>query len=358
MFESIPDLSDNTRAVFDEMLRMNINKEYKLVWWVQNEKVTLPRIKGVKYVSARQRLLFWYYRQTSVCLICCNRFLKASRKGQFSIYLSHGITIKSVRSYYNVPDEIDYLAVASPSVVDLQSHEFNFDKTRAVPLGFPRNDVFADTPIDIKRILDTTCEKVIVWYPTFRQHKNGMIAGGDSMPIIHDIEMARRLNDVAKKHKVLIVFKPHFIQDLSYIEDLRLSNILFIKDDFFVTHNVSSYGFVGACNALISDYSSIYFDYTLCDKPIGVIWEDIEEYKRSPGLIANYEHYLRGAEKLYTFDDLKDFVIRISRGEDVLKQERREVMNEVNISTDGKNSARVINFIFDKIDELNRKDVV
>ena len=136
-----------------------------------------------------------------------------------------------------------------------------------------------------------------------------------------------------------------------------LSNILFIKDDFFVKHSVSSYSFVGACDALISDYSSIYFDFTLCDKPVGVIWEDIEEYKRSPGLVDNYEHYLRGAEKIYTFDDLKDFVIRVSCGEDVLRQERREVMNEVNISTDGKNSARVVDFILEKISEIKRKDV-
>ena len=32
VFESKPDISDNTKAVFDEMLRRKLNKRYKLVW--------------------------------------------------------------------------------------------------------------------------------------------------------------------------------------------------------------------------------------------------------------------------------------------------------------------------------------
>ena len=31
IFESVPDLSDNTKAVFDEMLRRKLNKKYKLI---------------------------------------------------------------------------------------------------------------------------------------------------------------------------------------------------------------------------------------------------------------------------------------------------------------------------------------
>jgi CDP-glycerol glycerophosphotransferase (TagB/SpsB family) len=281
--------------------------------------------------------------------------LSAQRKGQFSVYLSHGTTLKSLRNYYTIPNSIDYFLVTSENVVDLQAYEFNFDKTRIVPLGFPRNDVFSQIPIDIRPFLNTSCKKVIVWYPTYRQHKNGaVIAGGDSLPIIHNVEKAKSLNDVAKENDVLIVLKPHFAQDLSYVKDLGLSNIKFIGDDFFNDHGINSYCFVNGCDALITDYSSIYYDFTLCNKPVAVIWEDIEEYKKTPGLINDYEHYLRGAEKLFSLEDLQEFVIRVSKGEDALNKERNEVMKEVNISTDGKNSERVVTFIMNKIESLRK----
>ena len=148
---------------------------------------------------------------------------------------------------------------------------------------------------------------------------------------------------------MLIVLKPHFAQDVTYIKDMKLSNIRFIGDDFFEENNICSYEFITGCDALITDYSSVYFDYTLCDKPIAVIWEDIEEYKKNPGLINDYEHYLRGAEKLYNLTDLKEYISRVSHGIDLLKNERNDVMREVNISGDGKNAERVVNYIIEQI---------
>jgi CDP-glycerol glycerophosphotransferase (TagB/SpsB family) len=272
------------------------------------------------------------------------------RKGQKTLYLSHGTALKSVKSYYTIPNRIDYCIVASKNVVDLQAYEFNFDKTRMIPLGFPRNDVFAKQSVDVKQYLNTSCQKVIVWYPTFRRHKNGLTAGsGDALPIIHNAQKAQTLNNFAKEHNVLIVLKPHFAQDTTYIKNLDLSNIRFIDDAFFIENKISSYEFVGGCDALITDYSSIYFDFLLCDKPIAAVWEDIEDYKRTPGLIDNYEHYMRGAEKVYNLDELEEFVFRISRGEDILKSERNEVMREVNLSTDGRNSERVVDFIMSNL---------
>ena len=147
----------------------------------------------------------------------------------------------------------------------------------------------------------------------------------------------------------MIVLKPHFAQDVSCVKDLGLSNILFIDDGFFAKNNISSYEFVGGCDALISDYSSIYYDYTLCDKPIAVVWEDIEEYKQKPGLIENYEYYLQGAEKIYTLEELMGFVERVSNGEDLLRDERRDIRDLCNYSCDGKSSKRVVDYILEKI---------
>ena len=52
VFESLPDFSDNTRAVFDEMVRRGINKKYKFIWLCVNPKTVIP-VEGVNaFISA------------------------------------------------------------------------------------------------------------------------------------------------------------------------------------------------------------------------------------------------------------------------------------------------------------------
>ncbi len=147
---------------------------------------------------------------------------------------------------------------------------------------------------------------------------------------------------------MLVVLKPHFAQDVSAIKALDLSNIIFISDDFFLQNDITSYRFVGSCDALLTDYSSIYFDYTLCDKPIGLIWEDYEEYAKNPGFAVDMDAAMKGGVKIYTLEELENFVQDVATGVDRLKQERREVRDLYNYSTDGKNSERVVDFLIEK----------
>lgn len=351
IFESVPDVADNSKAVFDEFISRGLNKKYKLIWllfgegeWKWEKAFNTEYYKPWQY-EAR------YYCAAAKAKICCNRFLPSVRQGQLSVYLSHGTAVKSVRSYYTIPEGIDYFVVASEGVKKTQAYEFNFDIERTVPLGFPRNDIFNQPDIDIHKLLNTECQKVIVWYPTFRQQKNGFKTDSpNAVPIIHNAAFAEQLNCAAKESKVLIVLKPHFVQDTSYIQDLGLSNIRIISDDFFAEHHIDSYEFVGASDALITDYSSIYFDYTLCGKPIAAVWEDISEYQKKPGFVYNYEYLMKGAEKIYSLDDLTAFVQRVGEGIDILKVERDEIRDFSNISTDGQNSSRVVDFILDKME--------
>lgn len=347
LFESAPDYSDNTRAVFDEMLRRGLNKKYKLIWFSKTVKEFNE--KNVISVTPQNKFKRKYYNIVAKLKICCNGFLLPQRKGQHAFYLGHGATVKSVRNYYTIPAQIDYCLIMAESMVDLTAYELNFDKNKIVPLGYPRNDALTNVKLDIKKMLNTTCDKVAVWYPTFRQHKNGMTTESvNALPIIHDIEKAVKLNECAAKNNVLIVLKPHFAQDVSYVKDLNLSNIRFIDDSFFTVNGITSYEFVGNTDALITDYSSIYYDYTLCDKPIAAIWEDIEEYKKNPGLANGYEELFIGAEKVYTLDDFTAFIDRLAQGVDLLNKERNEIKLLTNYACDGKNSERVVDFILEK----------
>ena len=170
------------------------------------------------------------------------------------------------------------------------------------------------------------------------------------MPLIHEAAYAEQLNETAMKNNVLLVFKPHFVQDRSFLNEINLSNIQFADESFFERFDISTYDLLAASDALITDYSSVYFDYTLLDKPIAVVWEDVEEYRKNPGFVVDLDRYLVGAEKVYSIKDLCEFVENVAKGSDLLKTERREIRDLTNDNLDGRNSKRAVDFIIEKAD--------
>ncbi|MBO7217375.1 MAG: CDP-glycerol glycerophosphotransferase family protein [Clostridia bacterium] len=351
VFESKPDFSDNTKYVFMEMINRKLYKKYKFIWLVSDpESAALPKFPNTIYVKEGSRRAR-FYLNLSKALISCNEVHTSFRQKQYLLFLGHGTAIKSVKAYYNLPDRVDNFLVASEGTVELLANELNAPIEKAVVLGYPRNDEFSRPERDLKPLFpDKDFEKIIIWYPTFRQHKNGQLKSrGSSLPIIHDREIAEKVNEFAKERKILIVLKPHFAQDVSEIKDLGLSNIVFINDKFYVDNNITSYEFVAASDALITDYSSIYYDFLLKDKPIAVVWEDLEEYKENPGIAVDLDVYLAGAEKVYNLPDMLTFLNNLATANDILKAERAKVCDLVNISRDGKNSERVTDYIIKKI---------
>lgn len=352
VFESLPDLSDNSKAVFDEMIQRGMNNKYTMVWAVDGDPDSFPKIPNVVYYNKKDANQLRQYGRVCVrakCLISCNGFLASCRLFQPSFYLNHGSPLKRTRGLYDPPKGITYFLAAAPGFLDMLCEELNAPKNKFFTLGFPRNDALTGSRQNIKNFFNGEFKKIIVWYPTYRQHKIGFrTASQHALPIIYDEKYAKLLNDAAKDSQVLIVVKPHFVQDVSYIQNAGLSNIQFIDDDFYKDHGISPYAFIGSCDALITDYSSIYYDYTLCNKPIAAVWEDIEEYKQKPGLIDAYEYYMAGAEKVYTIEDLIGFIQRVADDVDLLANDRRKIRDLVNYSTDGQNARRVVDFIVAK----------
>ncbi len=354
ILESTPDFSDNTFPVYQQLLEWGYDRKYTMVWACgkrhspadvpENVRCIYPREKGLY-----EKLRWLYYMSCARAMVCCNYFLLPVRTGQTAFYLTHGIPMKSVRGYYKVPEEIHYCLSAAPGVAEQIAYQFEVDPQKVFSLGYPRNDIFTQPPQPVKEMLETTCKKVVVWYPTFRQHTNGMKTGsGKALPVIHDAKTACELNDWARELDVLLVLKPHFAQDLTEIKSMELSNIRFITDGFFREHNTTSYGFVAGCDGLITDYSSIYYDYTLRDRPIGLVWEDIAEYRENPGFAVDVDAHGKGGVKIYTLEDFKSFLQEVVTDTDSCGQQRRAIRDLANYAPDGKSTQRVTEFIIEK----------
>ncbi|MBR6954317.1 MAG: CDP-glycerol glycerophosphotransferase family protein [Clostridia bacterium] len=352
LFESAPAFTDNAMAVYDEFVRRGFDRD-KLIW-VLDDGFAGTAPAGVKYVYRTERLKFLMLLLKAQCVVCSNRIVSSPNPKTVNAYLGHGTTIKKFTTYYHLPDTFTDVLAASEFSAQLHSRVYQIDRSKIFICGYPRNDVLTSFRTDLHPFFAQPYRKVIVWYPTFRQHKNGSHYTDceHPIPLIWDERSAREINRCAQENQVLIAVKPHPAQDVSVIHEMKLSNILFIDDAFIDGTGLNSYQFIASCDALLTDYSSVYYDYTLVDKPIGLVWDDFRTYAEHPGFAVDMDTVMRGGEKIYDVPDMVRFIADVARGVDNLRDERREVCQLANAFQDGRNAERTVDYLMARIQQM------
>ena len=361
LFESLPSYSDNSKFIFDELIERKINEKF-IIYWIVNDGdgQLIPLLKNVKVLDlnagglikrifARARLTKLEY--TAKVFIMSNKFLYKRRDGQRSINLAHGAALKNCSGHYNLPDCVDSVMCLSNYLAEFDAVNFNCDEEKMLPLGYPRNDLLFGEKIDLHKFFSAAnFDKAVYWMPTYRQHKNGKYnTSSISFPIIYDEKIAERISQKAAEERVLIIIKPHPAQDMSRITKLNLQNIVFIDNEFLSKNRLENYELLRSVDALISDYSSVYYDYLLCDKPIGLCFDDFEEYSSNEGFTVDPDFILAGGEKLYNAQDLMDFIGRIAVNQDILIEKRNEIKKLCHTFCDNKSTQRVTDYILEQL---------
>ena len=365
LFESAPVYTDNTKGVFEEMVRRGLYKKYKFIWLHQGKDVPPEGIDHVKFVKypPENRLQAWYQiwlRYSARALISCNDILKKTRDDQYAFFLMHGAALKRVKSHYVVPNEyLDEILSFSQYLAPLEEACMGCDPAKMRVLGFPRNDILLTSQLDVYKLFpDREFAKLIYWMPTYRQHRNGRDSFTSiTLPIIYNEDIAKKINDAAKAAGVLVVLKPHFAQDVSRLMNIDLSNLVLINDAFLAKNKVMNYELLGKADAMLTDYSSVYHDFLLTDRPIGLCWDDYEEFAKNEGFVVDVDKVLAAGEKLYTADDLCGFIQRLADGEDALRAERTAVRNMIHDYQDANSGRRVVDHILEQLEASEKKEV-
>jgi len=352
LMESVPDYADNTLAVYNYMIEKKLCKDLELVWraYKKTKKDARSVLLDKTFVSG---LRYNYFLARSKILVFCNNTISKTDKKQISIFLCHGSKSKMTRGSYEAPKDLDYILVQADMFKEATKYGYNLsEKTQMITLGYPRNDdLLIEHNIDRNKVFNKEFKKLIIWYPTFRQPKNGQKnVSSLTLPVIHDEEAAKVINEKAKELGILIALKPHFAQNTDFIKNNNLSNIVIFDDDFLVNNNIRSYQLLSLSDSLLTDYSSVYYDYLLCDKPIGLIWEDYDEYKKGQGFALDPDVVYSGGEKIFNVEDFCAYLERIAKGEDILKEERTKIKNLSNVYQDANSSKRVAEFIVNLIE--------
>ena len=95
---------------------------------------------------------------------------------------------------------------------------------------------------------------------------------------------------------------------------------------------------------LITDYSSVYFDYLLLDRPIIFVPVDLEEYRKTRGFLLEPYDYWTPGKKALNQKDLQNMILQSFIKDDNVER-RNELKNIVHYYQDGNSSERVWNLI-------------
>ena len=270
--------SCNPRALYEYI--DHEHPEYKCVWSLTDEKTP---IKGNGIRVQRYSAEYYYYLATAKYFVNNVNFENAykKRQGQIEIQTMHGTPFKSmgldvkddfpdekaVRNYIKRNRRWNYLVVQGKFSESMAWQWFRY-KGNILRTGYPRTDdlfnVSDEEKISLKNLYGIPSDKKVILYaPTFR-HK-----GKYEMPLDLDL-MRKNLSD----EYVLLVRLHHFVsesykvpEDGSFIFDAgKYSSI----DDFYKV-----------ADALVTDYSSVMFDYALTGKKLIFFAYDLEEYTGS-----------------------------------------------------------------------------
>lgn len=277
---------DSPRAIHEELVRRGVELEH--VWLVRDGRAEVPATaRAVQYdsleswdVLARAR----YYVVNDSVPLAFRR-----RPGQTVVQTWHGTPLKQIghdfmHDYYTSPEVLEALEhdsaqwslLASPGsyATPVLKRALGYDG-EVVESGSARTDALlkpdAARIAEIRRRLGLPeGKKVVLYMPTWRENRLGWsLASGYRLDLQIDVDAARR--ELGEDH-VLLVRGHHKVN-----EQLRDG----VRDGFVrdVSRWADPTDLLLVADVLISDYSSVIFDYAHTDKPILLFTYDLEHYR-------------------------------------------------------------------------------
>jgi len=348
IFDPKYDKFDNTGALYDYLIEKNYNEKFIIVNVCKNYKeLANEQIKNVHQCGEIMGVLHFltssyvYYRSMTL------RILPA--KDQQVIQMWHGSPCKGgelsqCREGWINPYFTGFLS-GSKFFDPVYSKVFSLPMEKMFRCSHPRTDVlFKKWPkYDFGEY-----HKLVIWTPTYRKYwktRWGMGAQVENeekfLPII-PLNRFEEVNTHLKKIGVKIVIKLHPMQSLEKYNLVEMDNFILMSDKDFKSRGMDLYKFMTQCDAMITDYSSIYWDFLVLDRPIGFTEDDAEDYGKGRGFIMDDPGKYKPGMKLVSMEDFYHFVDDLAAGIDDFKQQRKEMNDYGNPITDGQSCKRAL----------------
>nr|WP_293995536.1 CDP-glycerol glycerophosphotransferase family protein [uncultured Fusobacterium sp.] len=264
------------------------NEKWGLVWLVQNKKEKFP--KEIKTVKTGTLKALYEYKTAKIWVDNIRTSFKPDKKEE-QIYLQtwHGsFPIKKIEKDTERTLSADYIKTAKKDgeVIDailvdsyfqeqIYKRAFWLNKNvEYLRFGSPRTDFLINNQNNenlkekIKKELKIENKKIVLYAPTFRDNES--IEG-------YKLEFENIIETFEKKYKeeFLILIKLH--PNATKFEDIFKYSTKILNFNFYSDIQLLSL----IADILITDYSSIFFDFIILKKPIFISAFDFKDYLKN-----------------------------------------------------------------------------
>lgn len=353
----------NPKSIYEEMVNQGLDKKYRCYIMLDDMNTSVP---GNAVKLRRTRIRYFFIMGIAGIWVCDSRQPKyiIKRKGVHYIQTWHGTPLKKLaldmdsvnmagetniekyrQNFYENTRTWDYLISQNHFSTEVFRRAFAFDKT-ILEIGYPRNDILfsgnnTDNINELKRKMGLPIDKKILLYaPTWRDNEyytKGAYKFNTSM----DFDLLKsKLGDeyvcIVKYHYLVkdkLDWTPYkdFIYQFDMCEDIAE---LYLVSDM-----------------LITDYSSVMFDYSILKRPLLFFAYDLEDYKDN--LRGFYFDFLAEAPGPIT-RTTEELVKSITDYNFTVYQEKYEAFSKkYNHADDGNASKKVVSLVEEVI---GRKD--
>ena len=361
--------TDNSKYLF--LYISNNVKNIKAVWIGMDESLC-QKLKTQGHLAYNKNTLLGIYSSLRASCTFVDSYLQRENYrysgGSNIIQLLHGKGVKKLGykkvypTYSNPINQLfarlvtpqlflsfDYVFVPSDFVAKILPKGLKTKKTKFFVTGYPRNDIlFKEIPgsdigtsLKLKeklKELKRKGQKFILYMPTFRRGKRD-----GNLESVLDFSALDLLMQQQRTH-FFIKLHPKFGQQK--MREIENKNITLIEES-------DIHPLLKHFDILITDYSSIFVDFLLVDKPIIFFPYDLKEYAKKEGFLFNYEEYTPGP-KVFNSNELLETIGRIIRGEDKFKEKREKIKKLYHQYTDGKSAERITNIVLKNVHNKNR----
>lgn len=227
-----------------------------------------------------------------------------------------------------------------PADIPIWAEAFGLPEERVVPTGYPRMDRLFDEAARaagretaLRAFPAARGRTVILFAPTFR----GPLAAPTYDPGALDLARLHAL--CAEKDAVLIV-RLHPLLERSFDIPARFGDRLF--DGTGLVRGEAP-ALIFAADVLVTDYSSLMFDFAMLGRPMLFFAPDLDEYQADRGLYVDYEAFVPG-RVVRTFDE----VIEAIRRDDYQVERLATFLARHFAHLDGRSTDRVVDLILSK----------
>lgn len=245
-------------------------------------------------------------------------------------------TTISKRRFHRVYHRFDKIVVGSEEMADIFTRAFGVPSTSFLRTGIPRTDLFFDEHKKqelrdkfYRNYPHAKGKRVVLYAPTFRD------TASHHMPL--DFERLTRV--LGPEVLVLVKLHPVTKQNLAFPSEVSDQLIQIDADE-----DVNEWLVV--TDLLVTDYSSIPFEFCLLKKPMVFYAYDLEEYIAERGIWENYEEFVPGPV-VFTQDQLEKVILTSDHGID--EKVVQQFCETWNLYSQGKSSEQLIDYVIKKV---------